>query len=1126
MKIEQEIARILEPLTSPETLAAALEDIGFAMPGLDDVLPAPIVDFVDQAQLLVWRIRAKADDLATREGGDNETLNDVLDLFHLARDAFAKVQILRDAVSDPGIDDFPQPFTEPEVWSALARDLPGYLLYRWVRRYHPLAFEITGALRLWKSGGYGLDLARVNQFASEPAETLRALVINEDTVDIANIVALAQRIGMLIGPRRPDRALYYVDGMTAEDIDVPRPPGLLAMSFLPPGIRDTARVDVGLDYDGTALSLALGLHGETARTLSLSDDWRLTAGASGDTGVAFRYAPDTGIEIDPDTPGADGTLSLLGRGARPWRLFGFDKGPQLTLDAMSLQAGASLTGTDPEFRLGLSFEALKLNIDMKDGDSFVAAAVPLQAFEVEFAAALDWSSVSGLNVTASGPSVITIPLNLSIGPVSVPSMKVGLEPMDAAFQVWLTVSASADLGFLRAVVENIGIKGTLSEAATGQGMLGDYDLSVGFKPPTGIGLSVGSPGGAIGGGGYLNVDRPAGRYEGIVDLQIVKIGITAIVIIDTEALESGAWSMFFALFIEMPSIQLGFGISLDGVGGVAGIHRTLDPEALLAATRSGALDNVLFPENPIRDAPMIIDTFRAMFPPAQGRYVFGPVVKLGWAKGTISAELGVVIELPAPVLVAVIGSISVTFPAIPESATDQLNDAVPAVAGDDEVEFAIVALRLDVAGVFDFEAGTIAIDAYLHDSTIAGFPISGGMSLRAGFKNDPKFLLALGGFHPGFPQPNDFPIVPRLAMGIQIASVIDISFECYFAVASNTVQFGSAIYLMADIEIFQIEGGYAFDALFEFDPFRVTIGVDMFVNVRAAGIDLMSVRVSGSVEGPKPWLISALVEVDIIGYRDGFSINRANGEAARTPAIPPLDVFQLLIAALGRDDAWDIIEGAETSVMLAEPAPDETRPGVSPGATIAVAQKIAPLGTPVDRHGQNTDIIHSEYNLGVELGGDPRFGGIQEWFAPGHFRDLGASDQAKLSAPSFEQMPAGKSISGPFQATAARAVSARHKTTRIDPVLGARHPEIPRPAQQMLEDHVAATALSDVLTTGKLDIARAEDVRPITLKTPQFISVDRATGKAAQAQSFMEASARHDAKSALLVRDFEAEAIR
>ena len=92
----------------------------------------------------------------------------------------------------------------------------------------------------------------------------------------------------------------------------------------------------------------------------------------------------------------------------------------------------------------------------------------------------------------------------------------------------------------------------------------------------------------------------------------------------------------------------------------------------------------------------------------------GPVVKIGWGKPAtlVTAQLGPVISLPDPVVLAVLGTVTCVLP------SEDLD---------------LVALHLDVGGVFDFGAGTLAIDASLHDSHVLWFALTGDMALRATF---------------------------------------------------------------------------------------------------------------------------------------------------------------------------------------------------------------------------------------------------------------------------------------------------------------------------------------------------------------------------------------------------------
>ena len=61
--------------------------------------------------------------------------------------------------------------------------------------------------------------------------------------------------------------------------------------------------------------------------------------------------------------------------------------------------------------------------------------------------------------------------------------------------------------------------------------------------------------------------------------------------------------------------------------------------------------------------------------------------------------------------------------------------AVAVHAHDDA---AVLVLNVDVAGVLDLTAGTVAVDASLRDSQVAGIPLSGDLAVRAEFLHDPS----------------------------------------------------------------------------------------------------------------------------------------------------------------------------------------------------------------------------------------------------------------------------------------------------------------------------------------------------------------------------------------------------
>src|SRR5215472_627770 len=173
-------------------------------------------------------------------------------------------------------------------------------------------------------------------------------------------------------------------------------------------------------------------------------------------------------------------------------------------------------------------------------------------------------------------------------------------------------------------------------------------------------------------------------------------------------------------------------------------------------------------------------------------------------------------------------------------------------------------IRLDVLGVLDFDQGTVSIDATIYDSTIAGFALSGDMALRAGWKNNPQFALALGGFHPAYHPPAGFPSLRRLTLSLSSGDNPRIRFETYLAVTSNTVQCGARVDLHAALEGFAIDGMLAFDALIHLNPFGLVVDFGGMVAVTYQGSVIASVSVWVHLTGPGPWHVSGKAKVQVL----------------------------------------------------------------------------------------------------------------------------------------------------------------------------------------------------------------------------------------------------------------------
>jgi hypothetical protein len=157
---------------------------------------------------------------------------------------------------------------------------------------------------------------------------------------------------------------------------------------------------------------------------------------------------------------------------------------------------------------------------------------------------------------------------------------------------------------------------------------GIADVSLDFKPPSGIGLRVDATG--VTGGGYLFLDPAKRQYAGVVQLNLDGgLTLNAIGLVSTR-LPNGAKGFSFLIVITSEGfspIPLGLGFTLTGIGGLLAINRTADEGDSCARVEGRTLDASCSPT--IRsERRAMIGTFGRAFPPQPGSFIFGPVVQI------------------------------------------------------------------------------------------------------------------------------------------------------------------------------------------------------------------------------------------------------------------------------------------------------------------------------------------------------------------------------------------------------------------------------------------------------------------------------------------------------------------
>ena len=246
----------------------------------------------------------------------------------------------------------------------------------------------------------------------------------------------------------------------------------------------------------------------------------------------------------------------------------------------------------------------------------------------------------------------------------------------------------------------------------------------------------------IEGGGFLSFDPASGNYFGVAYLTLKrKFEIKAVGIIQNRMPDgSEGFSFLLIITFELPTTQPGMGFRLEGIGGLIGINRTIDREALVAGMRDNTLDNILFPDDPVKNAAVIVRQSNAVFPAAQDSHTFGIMFLLAWGtKKLVQLQLGLVLKYQDPTIIALLGVLKI---------------GVEKMVLGKKVEV----FRLQVNFKADYEEGKyFAFDANLYKSRFVGFQLLGDLCVRWKGEPEPYFLFSAGGFHPDFQPPGAQP---------------------------------------------------------------------------------------------------------------------------------------------------------------------------------------------------------------------------------------------------------------------------------------------------------------------------------------------------------------------------------
>ena len=367
-------------------------------------------------------------------------------------------------------------------------------------------------------------------------------------------------------------------------------------------------------------------------------------------------------------------------------------------------------------------------------------------------------------------------------------------------------------------------------------------------------------------------------------------------------------------------------------------------------------------------------------------------VLLGWGTPTlITAELGVIYEFGDSHRLILLGQIHMALPR--------------------QTEKKILEVHMDALGIWDYDKREFSLDAHLYDSHLAFISISGDMALRMREGEDRFFLLSIGGYHPKFNVPANFPKLERLTIKFADSKHLRMILSGYVAISTNTRQAGGKFDFLVSFGGFSIEGFIQIDVLWEPDV-RFIADYDIKLALKYHGHTLLGAHAVGQFFGPEPKRLKGEVSIDLFLFSVSKSYDFISGDDRPPQQLPQIDPLPELVAALKDPRNWETQLPGRNNMLVSlrsQPAADQVL--VHPLGELSVRQQVIPLGVHIDRFGGGVPSGERTFTLSnFTLGGDPVDDPqpVTEFFAPADFLEL--SDDEKLARPSFEPMPAGISL--------------------------------------------------------------------------------------------------------------------
>lgn len=389
----------------------------------------------------------------------------------------------------------------------------------------------------------------------------------------------------------------------------------------------------------------------------------------------------------------------------------------------------------------------------------------------------------------------------------------------------------------------------------------------------GLGLMFNRPPIAVG-GAFLRVEETVGdkTFDSYYGQLIVQVGTFSL-----KALGGWAPNPDLALFFIYLSISAPLGgppfLFVTGLSGGFGVNSSLTLPPIDKVGRCQLLPGQApaEQETPAATIEAAIEGLQETFRPQGGQYWVAAGIaftsfEMIEARAVVSVAFGVDLQI------GVIGTCAMTFP-----------------TGDAPSPVAYV--EIDVVASFTPSTGLLSVDGKLSPASylFGGFvQLTGGFAFYAWFSGEHQgdFVVSLGGYHPAFSKPDNYPVVPRMGLAFSLGPV-KVTGQAYFALTPG--MFMAGLRLSATFETESIRAWFdaGVDFVLAWAPFHyeahswVTIGCSVDL-----GLFTTSVQIGADLQiwGPE-FGGQAVVDLDVVSFTIAF------GQPQAPPAPVGWDTF-------------------------------------------------------------------------------------------------------------------------------------------------------------------------------------------------------------------------------------------